>query len=277
MTNIHPTALVDSAAQLGHDVSIGPYAIVEAGAVVGDRTQLMVSAFVAGCSTIGADCQLHQGAAVGGAPQMRVMDGPGGRVRIGNGTILREHVTVHRAVGTDAWTTVGDRCYLLATSHVGHDCAVGHEVTIANGALLAGFVSVGDRAFISGNVAVHQFVRVGRLVMIGGLARVPKDVPPFTMVARDGWVYGLNVVGMRRAGLTPEDRLTIKRAYHTIYHAKLNVSQAIETLLAQAPAPLVNEIVAFIKGSKRGLCSARRRNHRGHGDTDHWDDHVARD
>lgn len=277
MTNIHPTALVDSSAQLGQDVNIGPYAIVEAGAVIGDRTQLMVSAFVAGCSTIGADCQLHQGAAVGGAPQMRVMDGPGGRVRIGNGTILREHVTVHRAVGTDAWTTVGDRCYLLATSHVGHDCAVGHDVTIANGALLAGFVSVGDRAFISGNVAVHQFVRVGRLVMIGGLARVPKDVPPFTMLARDGWVLGLNVVGMRRAGLTPEERLTIKRAYHTIYHAKLNVSQAIQALLSQPSTPLVEEIIAFIKGSKRGLCAARRRNQRGHGDTDQWDDHVARE
>jgi UDP-N-acetylglucosamine acyltransferase len=208
---------------------------------------------------------------------MRVMDGPGGRVRVGNGTILREHVTVHRAVGADAWTSVGDRCYLLATAHVGHDCVVGHDVTIANGALLAGFVSVGDRAFISGNVAVHQFVRVGRLAIVGGLARVPKDVPPFTMIAHDGWVCGLNVVGMRRAGMSQEERLIIKRAYHTIYHAKLNVSQAIQVLLAQPSTPLVDEITAFIRGSKRGICSARRRNHRGHGDTDHWGDHVARE
>ena len=270
MATIHPTAIIDSSAQLGHDVDVGPYSIVEAGAVVGDRTRIMASVLVAGCSTVGSDCELHHGAVVGGAPQMRTMDGPGGRVRIGNGTVIREYVTVHRAVAADAWTLVGERCYLLATSHVAHDCVLGDEVTLANGALLAGFVSVGDRTFVSGHTGVHQFVRIGRVVMVGALAAVSKDVPPFTMVAHDGLVEGLNVVGMRRAGLTSEERLSIKRAYHTLYHEKLNVSQAIEALLSQLPSPFVEEIVAFIRASKRGLCAARHKNHH-HGDADQWD------
>jgi len=259
MRTIHPTAIVDPAARLGNDVYVGPHCVVEAGAVVGDRTRLLSSVFVAGCCTIGRDCELHHGVAVGDAPQMRVMDGPGGRVRIGDATILREHVTVHRAVHADAWTIVGDRGFLLATSHVAHDCVVGNDVTIANGALLAGFVTVGDRAFVSGNTAVHQFVRIGRLAMVGGLARVPKDVPPFTTVTCDGSVFGLNVVGMRRAGMTSAERLEVKRAYHAIFLAGLNVSQALAALRAHPASPLTSEIVAFIESSRRGLCAAAER------------------
>jgi UDP-N-acetylglucosamine acyltransferase len=259
MPTIHPTAIVDPAACLGGDVHVGPYCIVEAGAVIGDRTRLLSSAFVAGCSVIGCDCELHHGAAVGGAPQMRIMDGPGGSVRIGAHTVLREFVTVHRATKADRCTTVGDRGFLMATSHVAHDCQVGDDVTIANGTALAGFVTVGDRAFISGNVCVHQFARIGRLAMIGGLARVTKDVPPFVTVVETGLVVGLNVVGMRRAGMTSAERLEVKRAYQALYRSGLNVSQARAALRAQPSSPLTSEILAFVEGSRRGLCAAASR------------------
>jgi UDP-N-acetylglucosamine acyltransferase len=262
MPSIHPTAIVDPSAHLGEDTEVGPYAIIEARADIGDHARIMAHAFVGADTTIGPYCELHLGAAVGGQPQMRIMSGPPGRVRIGAGTVIREYVTIHRATKPDAWTTVGARCFLLATSHVAHDCTLGDEVTLANGALLAGHVTVGDRAFISGNTAVHQFVRIGRLAMIGGLARVPKDVPPFAMVACDGAVYGLNVVGMRRAGMTSAERLEVKRAFHAIYHADLNVSQALEALGAQPASPLTDEIIAFVRASVRGICAGRRRRSR---------------
>ncbi len=262
MLSIHPTALVDPSARLGDDVSIGPFCTVEAGAVIGAGTRLLSSVFVAGCVTIGDDCEFHHGAAAGGAPQMRVMEGPGGRVSIGRGTIVREHVTIHRATKADGCTSVGEHGFLMATCHVAHDCHVGDEVTIANGTALAGFVTVGDRAFLSGNVCVHQFSRIGRLAMVSGLARVVKDVPPFVTVVETGRVVGLNVVGMRRAGMTAAERLEVKRAYHAIYRSGLNVSQAVAALRAQPPSALVDEIVAFVEGSRRGLCASGARSRR---------------
>lgn len=262
MVSIHPAAIVDPAARLGDDVSIGPFCIVEAGAVIGARTTLQSSVFVAGCVTTGDDCEFHHGAAIGGAPQMRVMEGPGGRVSIGRGTIVREGVTIHRATKADGCTTVGARGFLMATCHVAHDCQVGDDVTIANGTALAGFVTVGDRAFLSGNVGVHQFARIGRLAMVGGLARVVKDVPPFVTLVETGMVVGLNVVGMRRAGMSAAERLEVKRAYHAIYRSGLNVSQALAALRAQPPSALVDEIVAFVEGSRRGLCAPGTRSRR---------------
>lgn len=262
MTTIHPTAIVDSSVKLGVDVHVGPFAIIEAGAAVGDRTTIYSSAHVAGCCEIGADCEIHIGALIGGAPQMRDMRGPGGRVRIGDGAILREHVTVHRSIHEDGVTMVGARCFLLANCHVAHDCVVGDEVILANGALLAGHVTVGERTFISGNAVVHQFVRIGRLAMIGGASRVAKDVLPFSMVVNDSEVYGLNVVGMRRAGLSVAERAEVKRAYRLIYRSGLNVTSAVEALRADGASPLIREWIAFIEGSKRGLCAAGPRGRR---------------
>jgi UDP-N-acetylglucosamine acyltransferase len=262
MTTIHPTAIVDSGATLGEDVDVGPFAIIEAGANVGDRTRIFSSAYIAGGCEIGADCEIHVGTVIGGPAQMRIMHGPGGRISIGDHTILREHVTVHRSIHEDGVTRVGSRCFLLVNSHVAHDCVVGDDVTLANGALLAGHVTVGDRTFISGNAGVHQFVRVGRLVMIGGASRVAKDVLPFTLVVNDSEVYGLNVVGMRRAGLTEEQRAEIKRAYRTIYRSGLNVSSALDVLRTNGLSPLVRELIEFAEGSTRGLCAAGPRGSR---------------
>jgi UDP-N-acetylglucosamine acyltransferase len=262
MRRIHRLAVVDPSAELGEDVEIGPFVVIEAGASIGDRTRIMASAVIEGCCEVGPDCEVHAGAALGGAPQMRIMSGPGGRVTIGSGTIIREHVTVHRAVNADAVTTIGLNGFLLAHSHVAHDCRVGDEVTMANGALLAGHVTVGDRAFISGNSAVHQFVRIGRVAMIGGGSRVTKDVLPFTTVALDSEVFGLNVVGLRRAGFSSDERLIIKRAYRTIYRSGLNVSQACAALRAAGGSPLIDEMVAFAESAKRGLCAGGPRGQR---------------
>lgn len=259
MPDIHPTALVDPTAEIATSAVVGPHAIVEAGAVVGERTRLFPSAFVGAGCVVGADCELHIGAVVGGAPQMRVMSGPAGRVRVGAHSVLREYVTVHRAVRPDAWTVVGDGAFLMATSHVAHDCVLGHDVTMANGALLAGFVTIGDRSFLSGNTCIHQFTRIGRLAMIAGGARVPKDIPPFSMVAQDGSICGLNVVGMRRAGFSAADRLVVKRAFRTVYRAGLNVTQAVQALQAEQAHPLVDEIVSFVTESRRGVSAWRRR------------------
>jgi UDP-N-acetylglucosamine acyltransferase len=154
-------------------------------------------------------------------------------------------------------TTLGTDCFLLGGCHVAHDCRIGNGVTISNGALLAGHVTIGDTAFLSGNVVVHQHVQIGPIAMIAGLARVTKDVPPFVLVVGDSVVCGLNVVGMRRAGLSAVERQNAKRAYAVVYRSRLNVSQAVEQLRALPATAEVDQWLAFIAGSTRGLCAAR--------------------
>jgi UDP-N-acetylglucosamine acyltransferase len=258
MVHIHPTALVDPGASLGADVEVGPFAIVEAGATLGDRTRVQAHAVIRSGVTLGADCDVHTGAALGGAAQMRVSQGPGGRVEIGPGSILREHVTVHQATKAEGATTIGARAFLLAGSHVAHDCRVGDDVTIANGALLAGHVSIGSGTFVSGNVVIHQFVKIGPLVMIAGQARVTKDVPPFALAIGDTEVCGLNVIGMRRAGMSSEARLNAKRAYAVVYRSGLNATQALARLRTLAPSAEVDAWIQAMDASARGLCPARR-------------------
>lgn len=255
----HPTAIVGPDVELGANVEIGPYAVVESGARIGDRTAILAGAYVASVCEIGPDCEIHVGAVVGGAAQVRGARGRGGRVEIGARTVIREHVTIHRALHDEGRTVIGRDSLLLANSHVAHDCRVGLGVTMANGALLAGDVAVGDGAFLSGNVVVHQHVRIGRLTMIAGQARVTKDVPPFVLVIGDSKVCGLNVVGMRRAGMSAAQRRNASRAYAVFYRSGLNVSQATARLRS-LPANTESEAwLDFVATSRRGLCGARHR------------------
>ncbi len=242
---------------LGVDVEVGPYAVIEPGARIGDRTCVLASAYVASPCEIGADCEIHMGAVIGNRAQIRGLTTEGGRVEIGARTVIREHVTIHRAQRSGDRTVVGMDSLLLAGCHVAHDCQIGQGTTIANGALLAGHVSIGDGAFVSGNVLVHQNVRIGALAMIRGQARVVKDVPPHTLVIGESRVCGLNVVGMRRAGMSPAQRLNVKRVYAVVYRSCLNVSQAIERLRALDPNDELIAWLAFIEASTRGLCAAR--------------------
>jgi UDP-N-acetylglucosamine acyltransferase len=268
---IHPSAIVDPGATLGVDVVIGPLAVVEAGAVIGDRTRLMAHTFVGDGCDIGADCEVHVGALIGGSAQIRGFRGPGGGLVIGPRTIVREHVTIHRASEAGRNTVVGREGFLLAGCHIAHDCQIGDGVTIANGTLLAGCVTVGDRAFLSGNVVIHQFVRVGTLSMIGGQAAVGKDVPPFMVVVGRSEVCGVNFVGMRRAGMSSEQRRLVKSAYRILYRSGLNVSNAVARLPELGDAPEIRTLIEFIEPSMRGLCGARtsdRRCHPGRRDPD---------
>lgn len=255
---IHPTAVVDGTAVLGADVFIGPNVIVQAGARIGDRTRIVASALVAEQADIGPDCELHFGAVVGLPAQMRGPLGAGGATIIGPRTVIREHATVHRASRENGATVLGADNYLMACCHVAHDCRTGDGVTIANGALLAGCVTLGDRVFVSGNVAIHQFVRVGELAMIGGLSRVSKDVPPYMLVVGDSKVCGVNVIGMRRASMSAAERHTVRRAYAILYRSGLAMSRAVERLRAEPPSAVIESMLRFIATSTRGLCAPRR-------------------
>jgi UDP-N-acetylglucosamine acyltransferase len=259
---IHPTAIVDPGAALGVGVEIGPYAIVEAGAEIGDRTRVMAHAFVAARCTLGPDCEVHMGAVLGHAAQVRGLTGPGGGLAIGARNILREYVTIHRSCRPGQRTVVGDDNFLLGHSHVAHDCRLGSGVTIANGSLLAGYVTVDDRAFISGNVVVHQDVRLGELCMVGGNARVGKDVPPFVTVVERSRVCGLNAVGLRRAGLAPAPRAALRQAYRILYRSGLSVSHALDRLRAMPPTPEIVSLIDFVEHSTRGICAAGPRGRR---------------
>ena len=257
---IHPTALVDTAAMLGADVEIGPFCIVGPGVRIGDRTRLIASVhLVDGGTEIGADCELHVGAVIGQRAQIRDLEGPGGSTIIGPRTIIREYVTVNRASSEGGRTVIGADNMLMSSCHVAHDCCTGDGVTIANGALLAGWVSLGDLVFVSGNVVIHQFVRIGRLAMIGGHARVGKDVPPFMLVGGNSKVCGVNVIGMRRAQLPAAARQSVRRAYGVLYRSGLTVSHAVERLHGSAGDPHVDEMLTFIAASTRGLGAPRVR------------------
>jgi UDP-N-acetylglucosamine acyltransferase len=258
LVRIHPTARVDPMAVLGAGVEVAPYAIVEAGARIGNGTVIMAHAFISGSTDIGPDAEIHIGAILGHTPQIRGFSG-GGSLRLGARTIVREHATVHRASVAGAETVIGADVMLLANSHVAHDCHVGNGVTIANGALLAGFVTLGDRAFISGNVVVHQHVRIGELAIVGGNARVSKDVPPFMMAVGDTRVRGLNVVGMRRASMSPEARQRVRTAYGLLYRSGLNIRDAVARLRELPPSAEIDAITRFVETSVRGVCGGPRR------------------
>ncbi len=251
---IHPTAVIDSEAQIASDVEIGPYAVIEGPVRIGSGTKIWPHAYLVAPMEIGQGCQIHVGAVLGHLHQA-LREPQAGGVRIGDRTIIREYATIHRASKPGAWTTVGSEALLMGFTHVAHDCHVGSRVIIANGTLLAGHVMVEDRAVISGHVAVHQFVRVGSLAMIGGLARVNKDVPPYFLVKGDSEVWAINSVGLKRAGISDESQAKIREAYRLLYRAGLNTTQALKAIQTIEKLPLeVQHLVQFIQESQRGIC-----------------------
>ncbi len=251
---IHPTAVVDSMVQIAPDVEIGPYAVIEGPVRIGPGTKIWPHAYLVAPLEIGAACQIHVGAILGHLHQA-LREPQAGGVKIGDRVIVREYSSIHRASKAGAWTTVESDTLLMGFSHVAHDCWVGPRVILANGALLAGHVTVEERAVVSGHVAVHQFVRIGRLAMIGGLARVNKDVPPYFLVKGDSEVWALNTVGLKRAGISEEGRAQIREAYRLLYRAGLNTTQALKAIQAvKEKGPEVEHLVRFIQDSQRGIC-----------------------
>ena len=258
--SIHPLAAVSPYAILGRDVKIGPFSVVEPGVEIGEGTTLASRVVVRTGTTLGRDNIVCEGTVLGGMPQHLHMPEFPGRVVIGDGNVIRENVTVHRAMEAENVTQIGNSCLLMVGAHVAHDCKVGDNVILTNNSLLGGHVTVGDRAFVSGGVAVHQFCRIGRLAMVGGLARVTRDVPPFVTI--DGgstMVVGLNRVGLRRAGFSTQELIDLKEAYRVIYRSGLPWEEMLDTLQTQfTSGPAADFLTFSLSGHARGFVQERR-------------------
>jgi UDP-N-acetylglucosamine acyltransferase len=246
---VHPSAVVEAGAQLGEGVRIGPFCHVGAQVVLGDRVELKAHVSVSGVTTIGEGTVVHPYASLGGPPQDLKHSGGESRLKIGANCIIREGVTMN--AGTDYGrqeTRVGDNCFFLAYSHVAHDCIVGNNVTMTNGAVLGGHCEVGDYVIIGGMSAVHQFTRIGRRAFVGGMTGVTGDLIPFGMITGDrGKLRGFNVVGLKRAGMTRSELQTLRQAYKMIFGPGGSVSanaEAVRSTFADSAA--VIEIIDFL-------------------------------
>jgi UDP-N-acetylglucosamine acyltransferase len=257
---IHPTAIVDPNARIGVEVQIGPFSIVGAHVTIGDRTVVQSHVVIEGKVTTGHGNLIGHGAIIGAPPQdVSFVPERKTRVEIGNDNIIREYCTIHRGSLDGSATKIGDKNFLMAGAHIGHNCMIGNDVIIANNCLLAGHVRVDDGAFLGGGSTFHQFMHIGRLVMVQGSSAFGKDLPPFVIAAERNAVFGLNIVGLRRAGFSAKDRDEIKEAFKLVYLCGLNIRQALEnaaTLNFGAPG---REFLDFVANSKeRGICPLKR-------------------
>jgi UDP-N-acetylglucosamine acyltransferase len=253
MANIHPTAIVEDGAELHPSVRVGPYCIIEAGAVLGADCVLDSQVRIYAATRMGRGNRVCHGATLGSEPQ-DLSYGPekGKPLVIGDDNHFKECVNISRGVKTGGGTHIGSHNYFMAFSHVGHDCQVGDHNILANTATLAGHVNLAHHIFVSGQVAVHQFCRIGPYVMIGGISGVAQDVPPYLMVnGQRARIIGLNTVGLRRNGFTQAQRNAIKQAYKVLYRCGSR-QEALARLRLDDSAE-IREIVAFVEGSERGL------------------------
>ena len=255
MNGIHATAIVEEGAVLGADVAVGPFALVEAGAVVGDRTRIGPRVHVHGACRIGADNEIRDGAVLGGIPQSLGFDRADTFLHVGDGNVIGEFVTWHRATHPGGATRVGNGGFYMSYSHVGHDCVIGDRVVMTSFAGLSGHCEVEDAAILSGQSGVHQFVRIGTLSFLGANAGINQDLPPYMMAqGHPARLIGTNLVGLRRAGIAPEVREAIKRAFKILCFAGLALPGAMARIRQEVPAsPEIEHLLAFIEGSKRGI------------------------
>jgi UDP-N-acetylglucosamine acyltransferase len=254
-TQIHPAAVVHPRARLGEGCVVGPHAVIDEHVVLGPRCHVGPAAYLTGHAVLGADNRIHAGAVIGDAPQDLKYSGQPTRLRVGDRNVFREHVTVHRSNRMEEDTVIGDDNLFMAGSHVGHNCAIGHGNILANGALLAGHVALTDRAFVSGNCLVHQFCRIGRLAMMQGGAAISKDLPPFVVARGDNGICGLNVVGLRRAGMSPELRRALRRLYHRLFRTPGRRVELLESARAEFDQPACLELIGFVAAARRGVCT----------------------
>jgi UDP-N-acetylglucosamine acyltransferase len=268
----HPTAVIHPKAELHPTVQVGPYAVIGEHVQVGPDTVIGAHVVIDGDTIIGAGNQIFPGAVIGMEPQDLKYDGSLTRVRIGDFNLIREYVTINRATGADGMTAIGDHNMFMAYAHVAHNCTIEDRVVVANSVALAGHIYVESQARISGMLGVHQFVRIGRLAMIGGMTRIDRDVPPFLLVeGNPGRVRSLNRVGMQRAGLDPMDLQKLKEAFRLIYRSDIPLKAALHQLepLTTGSAP-VQHLWQFLQDSlgtgRRGPIPGRSGNHADHTD-----------
>lgn len=256
---IDKTAIVSKKACLEEGVTVGPYAVVEEKVHLAKDVSVGPYAQIKGKTCIGENTAIGSGAVVGEVPQMLGMRQTEGQLYIGKNNIIREYVTIHAATKANCSTTIGDNNLLMGFSHVAHDCKLANNIVLCNGSLLAGCVEVADNAFISGNVVVHQFVRIGKLAMVGGLSRVNQDIPSFMMVVGDSRVWGINLIGLRRAKFSRADIKNIKQAYKIIYRKGLTLKKSLAELEV-IDSEKIKEIYLFILSSKRGISGPKKSN-----------------
>lgn len=253
-TDIHPTAIIDPSAELGQGVVVGAYSIIGPNVQIGDGTHIYPHAIIESNTIIGNDCTIESKAVLGGAPQDYKFKGESTFLKIGSSNIIRECVTIHRASGDGESTIIGDNNMLMAYCHIGHNCVLGSNITMANYVGISGHVLVEDKVVFGGFVGVHQNVRIGKYAMVGGMSKVVQDVPPFAMVdGRPTKVCDLNVIGLRRTGVTPKVRSEIRLAYKLLYRSKLNMSQAIEAIENDIdPSEQLQYLLDFLRNVRKG-------------------------
>jgi len=256
---LHKTAIIAPEAKLGKDVAVGPYSVIGPGAVIGDGTLISSHVVIDGQTTIGQNCQVFPGAVIGTIPQDKHHNEEDPvTLTIGDGNIIRECVTMNPGtVKGGGETVVGNNNLFMAYSHVAHDCVIGNHCVLANAGTLAGHVTLEDNAVIGGLSAVHQFVRLGRLSIVGGCTKVVQDIPPFsTCDGHPAKVYSLNLIGLRRAKISRETVKALKQAFKLLFFSGLTKTNAIERVEAEVPTgPELEHLIFFLKTTKRGLCS----------------------
>jgi UDP-N-acetylglucosamine acyltransferase len=256
---IHATAIIHPRAKLDSTANVGPYAVIDEGVELGPNCTVGPHVYLTGLTTIGPNNRFHAGCVIGDAPQDLKYKNEPTRLRIGSDNVFREHVTAHRSTRQDAETVIGSHNFFMANAHVAHNCAVGDHVIMANGATLGGHAVVQDRAFLSGNCLVHQYTRVGMLALMQGGAGISQDLPPFTISQRENELCGLNVIGLRRAGFTSEQRLELKRLYHLLFRSGDNLPVALKAAQKEFSSAPAKILLDFLAGAKRGVCADRGR------------------
>lgn len=251
---IHPTAVIDSTAELASDVSVGPYCVIGKHVSIGRGTSLESHVAIEPYTTIGDDCQIRQGAVLGGPPQDHKFRGERSFLTLDDRNIIREFVTIHRATGEGEATRIGDDNMIMAYCHIGHNAWLGSGIIMANQVGISGHCLVEDRVVFGGILGIHQFVRIGKLAMVGGMSKVVTDVPPFMMVdGRPIEVVGLNVLGLRRAGISPKVRGGLKQAFRLLYRSGLNLSQGIEAAYNEVDQSDERDyLLEFLSNIRRG-------------------------
>ncbi len=254
--NVHPTAIVHSKAKLADSVSVGPYAIIGEHVSIAANTQIGSSCVVEGYTTIGENCRIFSGAVVGSIPQDLKFKGERSFLEIGSNNTIREYVTINPGTDLDSKTIIGNGNLLMAYTHIAHNCIIGDSVIIANAGTLAGYVTIEDGAVMGGLVGIHQFVRVGTLSIIGGCSKTVKDIPPYsTCDGRPTRVYGLNSVGLKRAGISIEVAANLKRAFRMLFRMQLSTSHALERIKKEIPeSKELSRLIEFIQHSEQGIC-----------------------
>lgn len=252
---IHPTAVVHPSAKIGKDVEIGPYCIIGESVTIGSGSKLLAHVVVNGHTTIGEQTTIYPFTSLGAPSQDRKAADEISYTTIGDRTIIREYVSIHRATGEGQTTSVGDDCLILAYSHIAHNCRIGNDVTMSNLSQLAGHVVIEDHAGVGGMAGLHQGVRVGRYAFVGGYTKLVRDLPPFFLAeGNPAQVYGLNSVGLRRRSFTPDVLAELKDAYKIIYRSDRNLRQAIEALRESVQTETGRHLLEFLESpSERGI------------------------